>query len=94
MSVEVPVVKAPQENAFGISRTSVWAIIKRVSDAITTFSGREPIKLPTTENKIKELTNKLLGTHEFPQCIGTIDDTDLGIVELNEHYADYINGKG
>ena len=70
------------------------AIIERVSDAITTFSGPEPIKLPTTENKMKKLTNKLLGTDEFAQCIGTIDDTDLGIVELNEHYVDYINRKG
>ena len=52
------------------------------------------MKLPTTENKVKELTNKLLETHEFPQCIGTIDDADVGIVEQNEHYADYINGKG
>ena len=43
---------------------------------------------------MKELTNKLLGTHEFPQYVGTIDDTDVGIVEQNEHYADYINGKG
>ena len=68
------------------------AIIKKVSYAITTFSGPEPIKLPTTENNVKELSNKLLGTHEFPQCIGTIDDTDVGIVEQNEHYADYING--
>ena len=54
-------------NVFGISRVSVSAIIKRVSYAITTFSGPEPIKLPTTENKVKELTNKLLGAHEFPQ---------------------------
>ena len=80
-------------NAFGISRTSVLAIIKRVSYAITTFSGPGPIKLPTTENKMKELTNKLLGTYEFPQCIGTIDDTEVRIVELNERYTDYINGK-
>ena len=43
---------------------------------------------------MKELTNKLLGTHEFSQCIGTIDETDVAIVEQNEHYADYINGKG
>ena len=54
-------------NVFGISRVSVSTIIKRVSYAITTFSGPEPIKLPTTENKVKELTNKLLGAHEFPQ---------------------------
>ena len=70
------------------------AIIKRVSYAIATFSGPKPIKLPTPENKVKEVTNKLLGTNEFSQCVGTIDETDAGIVEQNEHCADYINGKG
>ena len=69
------------------------AIIKRVSYAITTFSRPEPIKLSTTEKKVKKLTNKLLGTHEYPQCTGTIDDTYVGIVELTEDYADCINGK-
>ena len=72
---------------------SVSAIIKRVSYAITTFLGPKLIKLPTTENKVKKLTNKLLGTHEFPQCTGTIDDTHVEIAELNEHYSDYINKK-
>ena len=55
-------------NAFSISRASVSPVIKKVSYAITTFSGPKPIKLPATKNKVKELTNKLLGTHEFPQC--------------------------
>ena len=55
-------------NAFSISRASVSPIIKKVSYAITTFSGPKLIKVPTTKNKVKELTNKLLGTHELPQC--------------------------
>ena len=57
---------------------------------ITTFLGPEPIKLPTNENKVQELTNKLLGTHRFPQCIETIDNTHIEIVELNEHYSDFL----
>ena len=69
------------------------AIIKRVSYASTNFSGLEPIQLPTTESKVKDFTNKLLGIHEFPQCIRTIDDTRVEIAELNEHYSDYINRK-
>ena len=77
-------------NAVGISRASVSAIIKRVS----TFSGPEPIKLPTIVNKVKELTNKFLETHEFPHCIGTKDDTHIEAAELNEHYSNYINRKG
>ena len=55
-------------NDFSISRASVLPIIKNVSYAITTFLGPKPIKFPTTKNKAKELTNKLLGKHEFPQC--------------------------
>ena len=70
------------------------AVIKRVSHTSTTFSGPEPIKLSSTENKVKELTNKLLGTHEFPQCIGTIDDAHIEIAVLNEHYPNCINRKG
>ena len=70
------------------------AIIKNVSYAITTFSGVEPIKFPTTENQEKELTNKLLGTPEFLQWIGAIHDTHIEIVELNEHYPYYLNKNG
>ena len=47
-----------RKNFFGISRASVSAIIKRVSYVITTFSGPEPIKLPTIGNKVTELANK------------------------------------
>ena len=38
---------------------------------------------------MKEFTN--LGTREFIQCIGAIDDTYIETAELNEHYPDYIN---
>ena len=53
-------------NTFSISRASVSPIIKKVSYAIAAFSRPKPIKLPTTKNKVKELTNKLLRIHEFP----------------------------
>ena len=79
-------------NAFGISRASALVIIKIVFYAIADFLGPELIKLPTTENNVRELTN--LETREFSQCIGTIDDTHIEITELNEHYSDYINRKG
>ena len=39
---------------------------------------------------MKELSKKLLGTHEFPQSTGAIDDTHVEIAELNKHYSDYI----
>ena len=57
-------------SSFGILRASVSAVTKKFLYAITTFSGPKPIKLRTTENKVKELTNKLLGTQKCPQCKG------------------------
>ena len=39
---------------------------------------------------MKELSKKLLGTHEFPQSTGAINDTHVEIAELNKHYSDYI----
>ena len=71
-------------NAFGISRASVSAIIKGVPHTWT-------IKLSTTENKV---INKLLGTHKFPHCIGTIYDSHIEMALLNEYYSDYISRKG
>ena len=79
-------------NAFGISRASVFAIVKRVPYAITTFSEPEPINFQLLK-KGKELKKYLLGTNEFPQCLRTIDDTHIEIAELNEQHSDYINRK-
>ena len=42
----------------------------------------------------QKLTNKLLETHIFLQCIGTIDDSHIEIAELKEHYSDYMKRKG
>ena len=39
--------------------------MKIFSCAITTFSGLELIKLPTTENKVKKLKNTFLRTRDF-----------------------------
>ena len=49
---------------------------------------------PTTDNKVKGLTNEFLETLKFPQCIGRIVDTHIEVAKLNERYPDYINRKG
>ena len=43
--------------------------------------------------KVKELVNKFLEIHGFPQRIGAINCTHIQIKEPNEHYSDYINRK-
>ena len=75
-------------NAFGIFRTSISRIIRRLSYAVTTFMGPKLIRLPTTEGQVQELA------HGFPQCIGVIDGTLVEIAEPSEYYSDFINRKG
>ena len=39
------------------------------------------------------IQSHLICIQSFPQCIETIHDTHIEIVELDEHYLDYINRK-
>ena len=49
-------------NAFGLSRACVSLIIRRVTRAITVHLGPNYIKLPMTENAVKDcVTNLFLG---------------------------------
>ena len=81
-------------NAFGISRASISGIIRKVSDAVTTFLGPKLIRLPTTEGEVQELTDGYLEAHGFPRCIGAIDGTHIETAEPSEQYSDFINRKG
>ena len=73
-------------NAFGISR--------KVSKTIVEFLGKDYMKLPETVAEVKNLTQKFLEHHGFPQCIEAIDGTHTPIRQPNQNYADCINRKG
>ena len=62
-------------NAFGISRSSCSIIVRRVSKVITNHLGPLYIKLPMTEEEIKETVSKFYSAFEIPQCLGAIDGT-------------------
>ena len=47
-------------NAFGLSRSVISNIIRRVCIAITVHLGSKYIKLPFTEAEVKELVSKLV----------------------------------
>ena len=81
-------------NAFDISRGSVSLIIRKVSKTIAEFLGKDYMKLPETVAEVKNLTQKYLEHHGFPQCIGAIAGTHIPLCQPNQNYADYINRKG
>ena len=72
-------------NAFGISRSSVSIIVRRVCAAISEFLGPIYVRLPTSEREVQELVSQFHVYHGFPQCMGAIDGTHISIKEPIEN---------
>lgn len=81
-------------NAFGISRSSVSIIVRRVCTAISEYLGPIYVHLPTSEREVQELVNQFHVFDGFPQCMGAVDGTHIPIKEPTENASDYINRKG
>ena len=80
-------------DAFGVSRSSVLILIRKVAKVFVEHLGPELIKLPKTVTKVEALTENFLNGHGFPQCLGAIDGTHMRIKQPRENYTDYINRK-
>ena len=80
-------------NAFGISRSSVSLIIRRVCYVLTHDLGPNYIKLPQSEEEVKTLSSKFHVKHGFPQCLGAIDGTHIFIKRPGDSPTDYLNRK-
>ena len=81
-------------NSFGLSRSSVSIIIRRVCCAICNHLGPRYIRLPQTADEVKEKTENFLKTFHFPQCLGAVDGTHVNIKQPSSNATDFINRKG
>ena len=79
-------------NAFGISRSYLSIVIRRVSAAITAHLGPVYIKLPMTEPSVKEKVSGFYNAFSVPQCLGAIDGTHIEIKRPVLNSTDFING--
>ena len=56
--------------------------------------GSQYTKLPFTENAVLDKVTEFHEAFAFPQCLGAIDYTHIGIKQLRINPTDYINRKG
>ena len=74
-------------NAFGVSRAPVSITVGKVATIIVKYMGPNLIKLPTTEDEVRNLASRFYTNHGFPQCIGAIDYTHVPTKQpLATHY--------
>ena len=81
-------------NAFDIGKSTVSKVVRRVTMAISRLLGPQYTKHPQTIEKVEEMATHFQQRHGFPQCIGAIDGTHIGIKKPSEKASDYINRKG
>ena len=81
-------------NTFGLSRQVVSKIIRKVCKAITLHLGSRYIKLPFTEEEVKDHVRNFNRSHGFPQCLGAIDGTHIEMKQPRLNSTDYLNRKG
>uniref|UniRef100_A0A1X7UYC9 Nuclease HARBI1 n=1 Tax=Amphimedon queenslandica TaxID=400682 RepID=A0A1X7UYC9_AMPQE len=78
-------------NAFGLSRSCVSLIIRRVSYVISHHLGPELIQLPLTEDAVGEKVDNSFKLYSILQCLGAIDCTHIDIKQPINNSTDYIN---
>ena len=81
-------------NAFGLGKSTVSAIIRRVCKVITVHLTSKCIKFPKTKEEVEKSSSLFYAKRWFLQCIGVIGSTHVPIKQPSENSTDYISRKG
>ena len=80
-------------NAFRIGKSTISVIIRHTTFVIAHILGPKYIRMPFTEDEVKDSVEKFFLNFGFPQCLGAIDGTHVDIRQPEENSVDYINRK-
>ena len=80
-------------NAFGLAKSTVSVIGRRVCSRISDVLGPKYITLPKNETELHDAVTNFYNKHGFPQCFGAIDGTHIYIKQPSEIPMDYLNRK-
>ena len=76
-------------NAFGLSRSTVSVIVRRVCKAICEHMGPQLIRLRKTEAEVLKKTNKFFSHLQFSMCLGAVDGIHVDIKQPSDNASDY-----
>ena len=82
-------------NAFGIGKSTVSVIIRRVTKATSVHLTPKYIQIPSTEKEVQEMVGQFYERQGFPQCLGAVDGTHIAIKRPSVTFSsDFVNRKG
>ena len=80
-------------NVFGVAISTVSVAVYEVCQAIATHLGSKYIRLPRTEEEMRELVVNFESRHGFPQAFGCVDGTHVAIKQPLENSHDFFSYK-
>ena len=81
-------------NEFGIGKSTVSIIIRRVTKAISVHLAPKYIQIPSTDEEIQEMVVQFYERQGFLQCLGAVDGKHIAIKRPTVTSRDFINRKG
>ena len=80
-------------NAFGVAICIVSVVVRKVFRVLTKHLGAIYIKLPSSEQEIRQEIKQMENKYGFPQAFGCVDGTHIPITQPSENPHDYFGFK-
>jgi hypothetical protein len=80
-------------NAFGVAICTVSVVVRKVCRVLTKNLGAIYIKLPSSEQEMRQEIKQMDNKYGFPQAFGSVDGTRIPITHPSENPHDYFSYK-